>query len=115
MDDNSAILEAANQGVYIIPMYMDKSDVAPDTVLTSVVMDWSVPIQELVKAISTGTTEEYRKEHYYRSTLVRDGSIYLGKWAPSVPEEVKSKVEQLEKQFKTGALEVQIEDKKIIE
>jgi hypothetical protein len=46
---------------------------------------------------------------------VRDGSIYLGKWAPNVPEEVKSKVEQLEKQFMTGALEVQIEDKKIIE
>ncbi len=114
MDDNSAILEAANQGIYIIPMYIDKSDVAPKTVLTSVVMDWSTPIGELIKAVAAKKTAEYRKAHYYRSTLVKDGSIYLGKWAPSVPEDVKKKVMNLEEQFKKGTLQVPIEANSII-
>ena len=114
MDDNSAILESAAQGIYCIPMYMDKSDTDPDTVLTSVVMDWSGPLGGAIEAVAKGNFAEYRKEWYFRPLSAKDGSIYLGKWGTKVPASVKKKADELEAKFKKGTLKVKLVDEVLI-
>jgi len=108
MDDNAAILESAAQGIYCIPMYMDKSEVDPKTVLTSVVMDWSGPLTGAIEAVSKGNFEEYRKEWYFRPLSAKDGSIFLGTWGTDVPASLKKEVEDLEKRFQKGTLTVEL-------
>lgn len=114
MDDNAAILESAAQGIYCIPMYMDKSDVDPKTVLTSVVMDWSGPLTGAIEAVANGNFEEYRKEWYFRPLSAKDGSIFLGKWGTDVPADVKKAAKDLENQFKKGTLKVELVSEVII-
>lgn len=104
MDDNSAILEAQAQGIYCIPMYMDKTQVAPETVLTSVVFDWYKPLKGSVEAVVKGTMAAYRQKNYFRGLTVKDDSIYLGKYASSVPQKVKDAAEKIRKQLKDGSL-----------
>lgn len=113
-DDNSAILESKAQGIYCIPMYMDKNKVAPETVLTSVVMDWSGPLTGAIEAAVKGDWKAYRKEHYFRPLSAQDESIHLGKFAPSVPDNIKQEVQGLDKKFKDGSLKVDVIDKVLI-
>jgi simple sugar transport system substrate-binding protein len=114
MDDNSAILESAAQGAYCIPMYMDKSEVDPKTVLTSVVMDWSGPLTGAIEAVKKGNFAEYRKQWYFRPLSAKDGSIYLGKYSSVVPESLKKEVADIEKKFKSGAMTVELVDEVIL-
>ena len=114
MDDNSAILECQAQGIYCITMYIDKSDVAPETVLTSVVFDWSKPLKGSIEAVAKGTMEEYRKENYFRPVQLEDNSLYLGKYAPSVPKSVKDEVKKVQQQILNGAIEVPLVTDEII-
>ncbi|MBN1835629.1 MAG: BMP family ABC transporter substrate-binding protein [Spirochaetales bacterium] len=114
MDDNAAILESAAQGIYCIPMYMDKGDVDPKTVLTSVVMDWSGPLGGAIEAVAKGNFEQYRKEWYFRPLSAKDGSIFLGKYGSDVPESLKKEVADIEKKFKSGALSVELVDEVIL-
>lgn len=116
MDDNSGILEAAAQGIRIIPMYMDKLDVDPDAVITSVVMDWSGPLGGAIEATAKGETAlaEYRKEWYFRPLSVADGGIFLGEWGNNVPDAVKQAASDLEAEFKSGALTVPLSTERLI-
>jgi len=114
MDDNSAILESAAQRVYCIPMYMDKSDVDPKAVLTSVVMDWSGPLGGAIEASAKGNWAEYRKQWYFRPLSAKDGSIFLGKWGTTVPDDVKKAAADLETKFKSGELTVNLVDEVLI-
>jgi basic membrane lipoprotein Med (substrate-binding protein (PBP1-ABC) superfamily) len=114
MDDNSAILESAAQGIYCIPMYMDKIDTDPDTVLTSVVMDWSGPLGGAIEAVAKGNFQEYRKKWYFRPLSAKDGSIYLGTWGNKVPDSVKKKVAEIDSKFEKGTLKVKLVNEVII-
>lgn len=114
MDDNSAILEAAAQGIRIIPMYMDKLEVDPKAVITSVVMDWAGPLSGAIEATAKGKFADYRKSRYFYPLSVKAGSIYLGKWGEAVPEEVKKKAGQLAEKLKNGSIEVKLVGDKII-
>jgi basic membrane lipoprotein Med (substrate-binding protein (PBP1-ABC) superfamily) len=114
MDDNSAILESAAQGVYCIPMYMDKSDVDPKTVLTSVVMDWSGPLGGAIEAVAKDNWDEYRKQWYFRPLSAKDGSIFLGKWGTTAPDDVKKAAADLNEKFKNGELTVKLVDEVLI-
>ncbi len=114
MDDNSAILEAQAKGIYIIPMYMDKLEVAPNTVLTSVVMDWTTPLAGAIEAVAKKNFAAYRKQWYFRPLSGKDGSIYLGKWSSVVPDSVKKSVAGVEKKLKSGAVKVQLVNEVII-
>jgi simple sugar transport system substrate-binding protein len=115
MDDNAAILECQAQGIYCIPMYMDKLDVAPDTVLTSVVMDWSGPLTGAIKAVKEGNFSEYRKTNYFRPLSAKDDSIFLGKWGTAVTSDVKAGADKLKKEFKSGSRSVKLVDEVIID
>ena len=115
MDDNSAILEAAAQGIRIIPMYMDKLDVDPDAVITSVVMDWSGPLGGAIAATANGTLAEYRSESYFNDLSVAKGSIYLGEWGNDVPDDVKQAAEDLHADFESGALTVELSTERLIQ
>lgn len=114
LDDNSAILESKAQGIYCIPMYMDKHNVAPKTVLTSVVMGWQVPLGGAIGAVADGAWEEYRNKHYFRPLSVEEGSISLGVWGDDVPESVKKAVEKVESEIKNGTITVKAENKRLI-
>lgn len=113
-DDNSAILESKAQGIYCIPMYLEKSHVAPETVLTSVVMEWSGPLTGAIEAAIKGNWKDYRKDHYFRPLTAQDNSIHLGKIAPSVPEKIKQEVEELNKRLQDGSVKVDIVDKVLV-
>lgn len=114
MDDNSAILESAAQGIYCIPMYADKSAVNPKAVLTSVVMGWEGPLGGAIEAASKGTWAGYREVHYFRALSVSDNSIRLGKWGTEVPQSVKDAVEEVKSKIADGTIKVKIVDKKLI-
>jgi basic membrane protein A len=114
MDDNSAILEAAAQGIHIIPLYMDKLDVNPDAVLTSVVMDWSGPLTGAIEAVAKGDFAAYRKQWYFRPLSAKDGSIYLGRWGAAVPDSVKKAAADLDAKLKSGAVKVELVNDVII-
>jgi basic membrane protein A len=114
MDDNSAILEAVARGIYVIPMYMDKVDVNPGAVLTSVVMDWSGPLTGAIEAVAKGSFPAYRKQWYFRPLSAKEGSIYLGKWGTAVPDSVKQAVADMEKKLKSGAVKVELVNEVII-
>jgi basic membrane lipoprotein Med (substrate-binding protein (PBP1-ABC) superfamily) len=115
MDDNSAILESAAQGIYSLPMYIDKHNVDSKAVLTSVVMGWGVVLQGAIAAASKGTWADYRKEHYFRGLSVSDGSIYLGTWGTDVPESVKKAVADVKAKIADGTIKVKIVDEKLIQ
>lgn len=115
MDDNSAIAECAARKVYCIPMHIDKSDYNPKYVLTSVIMDWSNGLRGILTSIRDGTFKKYREKHYFYPLNVDNHSIYLGKWAPSVPEKVRKAVAALEKKFKKGELTVKVVADKLID
>jgi simple sugar transport system substrate-binding protein len=114
MDDNAAILESKAQGIYCIPMYMDKLDVAPDTVLTSVVMDWSGPLTGAIEAVKKGNFAKYREEWYFRPLSAKDGSIFLGEWGTAVPDSLKKEADQLESEFSKGKREVELVDEVLL-
>ena len=114
MDDNAAILEAQAKGIYVIPMYMDKLEVSPGTVLTSVVMDWSTPLTGAIEAVAKGNFAAYRKQWYFRPLSAKDGSIFLGKWGTAVPDSVKKAVAEVEKKLKSGATKVELVNEVII-
>jgi len=114
MDDNAAILEAAAQKIRIIPMYMDKLDVDPNAVITSVVMDWSGPLGGAIEATAKGKFADYRKEWYFHPLSVKDGSIYLGKWGNNVPDAVKKAADDLAAKFKNGSLTVPLSTERLI-
>jgi basic membrane lipoprotein Med (substrate-binding protein (PBP1-ABC) superfamily) len=115
MDDNSAILEAAAQGIYVIPMYADKSAVNPKAVLTSVVMGWEGPLGGAIGAVADGTWTSYREKHYFRGLSVADNSIRLGTWGTEVPQSVRDKVEGVRAKIASGDIKVEIVDKKLIQ
>lgn len=114
MDDNSAILEAKAQGIYCVAMYADKHDVAPKTVLTSVVMGWQVPLAGAIGAVANGTWDEYREKHYFRPLSLQEDSLSLGTWGDDVPESVKEAVAKVEAEIKNGTRTVKAENKRLI-
>jgi basic membrane lipoprotein Med (substrate-binding protein (PBP1-ABC) superfamily) len=115
MDDNSAILESAAQGIYVVPMYADKSAVNPKAVLTSVVMGWEGPLGGAIGAAAKGTWSGYREEYYFRGLSVADNSIRLGTWGTEVPQRVKDEVEGVRNKIASGEIKVKIVDKKLIQ
>jgi basic membrane protein A len=114
MDDNSAILESAAQGILCIPMYMDKQSFDPKTVATSVVMEWYGPLKALIEAISKGEFKAYREQYYFRGLSASDDSVHLGEWGTAVPESVKQAVAAVEAKIKSGEVKVQIVDEVLV-
>jgi basic membrane lipoprotein Med (substrate-binding protein (PBP1-ABC) superfamily) len=114
MDDNSAIYESQAQGIYCIQMYIDKNDVAPETVLTSVVFDWSKPLKGAVEAVAKGNWDEYRKTNYFSPVKLEDDSLYLGKFAPSVPNSLKNEMKKVRQELIDGTREVPLVTDEII-
>jgi basic membrane lipoprotein Med (substrate-binding protein (PBP1-ABC) superfamily) len=113
LDDNSAILESAEHGIYCISTYKDRHSVDPKTVLTSVVYDWSKPFEGAIKAIEEDNFAQYRKKHYFRGLSIKDGSLSLGPWGSNVPDSVKNAVEKEKDRIINGEIKMKISDKSI--
>jgi len=114
MDDNSAIMECAAQGIYCIPMYMDKKAFDPKTVATSVVMEWYGPLKAVIEAINKGDFKAYREKYYFRGLSSSDGSVHLGEWGDGVPESVKQATAAVEAKIKSGEVKVQVVDEVMV-
>lgn len=115
LDDNSAILESAAQGIYCIPTYKDRHDVDSKTVLTSVHYDWSPLLIGPLEAIQKGKFAEYRQKNYFQGMSLADGSIRLGEWGTDVPESVKKTVAEVQKNIIDGVLKMEISGESIKE
>ncbi len=114
MDDNSGIFECVKQGIYCIPMHIDKLDLAPETVVTTSCTDWSGIYSKIIKAVKDGKFDEFRKENYFIAPSVREGSNYLGQWGPMVSDDVKQKVAAVEAKIKDGTIKVPIDGSALI-
>jgi len=108
LDDNSAILESAVQGIYCIPTYKDRHDINPKTVLTSVHYDWSAQFEGPMKALQAGKFEDYRQKHYFRAQSMAEGSIDLGQWGEGVPDSLKEKVAEMRAKIIDGRIKMQV-------
>jgi basic membrane protein A len=106
MDDNSSILECKAQGILCIPMYMDKHDLDPETVLTSVVFNWFVPLYDALAAVKDNTFATYRETNFFRPLSVKDNGLYLGQWGTKATDEIKNAAEDVKAKIISGEIKV---------
>ena len=96
------------KGKFAFGAYVDMHDVAPDTVITSSMVDFSAPFKDAIDKVKSGkfVAKDYTK------TMAQGGS----KLAPyydfenKLPKEVKDKVTELSKKIKSGELVIPKED-----
>jgi basic membrane protein A len=112
LDDNSSILECAAQKIQCIAMYIDKRDLDPKTVLTSVVQDWAVQLKNAIAASQNGTWAAFRDKNYFQPQSLAAGSVHLGAWGDAATAELKTAVSAIEAKIKSGEIKVPMDDSK---
>jgi len=112
LDDNSSILECAAQNIQCIAMYVDKRDLDPKTVLTSVVQEWSVQLKSAIEAVQKGTWAEFRDKNFFQPQNLANGSVHLGAWGDAATEDLKKAVSAIEAKIKSGEIQVPMDDAK---
>jgi len=112
LDDNSSILECAAQKIQCIAMYVDKMELDPATVLTSVVQDWAVQLQGPVEAVKNGTWTAFRQANYFQPQNLANGSVHLGAWGTAATAAVKTAVAAVEAKIISGETKVPMDDSK---
>lgn len=95
-----AIYGAQEKGVNAIGTYMDWSILAPDTVISSVVYVWDVPMQQMVKDMKRGKVGQ----QYLLG--VAAGAAVLAPFSKKVPRDVAEKVRAVEEGIKAGKIKV---------
>ncbi|MEI6509367.1 MAG: BMP family ABC transporter substrate-binding protein [bacterium] len=112
LDDNSSILECAAQKIQCIAMYVDKMDLDPATVLTSVVQDWAVQLLGPIEAVQKGAWTAFRQANYFQPQNLANGSVHLGAWGTAATEDVKKAVAAIQAKIISGEIKVPMDDKK---
>jgi basic membrane lipoprotein Med (substrate-binding protein (PBP1-ABC) superfamily) len=106
MDDNSSILECKAQGILCIPMYQDKHDLDPDTVLTSVVFNWYVGLNGALQAIKNNTWAQYQPTHFFTPLSLKDNGLYLGTWGTKATDDMKKAADEVKQKIISGEIKV---------
>ena len=105
-DDTSGILEAVEQGIYVIPAYKDLRYVAPDSVLCSSVWNWEPGWAAILDAHAEGRWDQFRAENWYWEMTLANGGLGLGSFGNMVTDESKSFAEKLIADINAGAISV---------
>lgn len=96
------VLEAAKEsGAYIISSPGAQLDLAPNTVIGSIVQSTPDLIDLPIGSVVKGT---FRGEHIKGN--LANGAQYMGRFGSAVPDDVKEKMEQLKKDLSEGKIEL---------
>jgi basic membrane protein A len=90
------------QGVHAIGFAYDQNSLAPDTVITSTIIDYQKMMTDAVKAIMDGTFE-FNTIHYYG---LDSGVIRLADYHGLVPDDIAAEAEQVQQKIISGEIEV---------
>ena len=105
------VIESAKEnGVYALGAVQDQNSLAPDTVLSSFVLDVDKAYSQAVDASTNGTQGEIHKPGIeFEKGATGDGIVYLASFHDldiKIPESVKSKLQGLTNDLLTGKLVV---------
>jgi basic membrane protein A len=98
------IQAAEEQGVWAVGFAFDQNELAPETVITSAVVDYRLMILEAVGDILDGTFE-FNTVH---KPGLASGAISVADFHGLVPEEIVAEAEDVEQQIMSGELEVPV-------
>lgn len=105
-DDTSGILEAAEQGIYVIPAYKDLRPIAPDNIICSSTWNWEPGWSALLDAHAEGRWDQVRSEDWYWEMTLANGGLGLGTFGNMVTDELKAVANKLISDFNSGALDI---------
>ena len=99
-----AIKAAQERGAYSIGFYADLNHVAPDSVLTSIVLYYTKMLADLVVTAAEGKMEG--KVYHYTAADGYVGMSGYGGTAAKVPAEVKARVKEINDMILAGKIEL---------
>lgn len=100
-DTPSALMGAAEKGIYGIGSESDMSKFAPKAYLTGTIWDWGDFYVRMAEAVKKGTWEAKR---YFGD--LRNGVVSIAPMGPMVPDEVKALVQQKKEEIISGKLKI---------
>jgi basic membrane protein A and related proteins len=108
---HGVIQAAKEKGIYAFGAVSDQNKLAPNTVLTSFVLDVEKAFDQAVKMVQAGnfSGEIFKPGLELNKGDVRDGIVYLAPFhnlENSVPDDVKLRLEQLKHQILNGKIVV---------
>ncbi len=94
------LFEAARtrKGVWVIGKDTDQKPVAPDVVLTSVILDWQLVMQHILKRVAAG------EKGGYVPLNVKEGTAYLAPFYGQVPNAVVAQLDALKQDVVAGRI-----------
>jgi basic membrane protein A len=92
------------EGVWAVGFAADQNELAPDTVLTSTIIDYAEMLRLALKDITEGTFE-FNKVYLYG---MDSGVIRLADYHGLVPDDIAAEAEELQRQIISGELEVPV-------
>lgn len=98
-DTTGPALAAEAAGVYSIGYNLDKSDVAPETILTAPIWHHEAYYEKVIQSILDG---DFEPESYYGS--LKDGYVDLAPLSDQVSDETKAEVEKAREEIIAGDL-----------
>jgi basic membrane protein A len=98
------IQAAEEEGVWAIGFAFDQNELAPDTVITSAIVDYGMMIEDAVGAILDGT---FVFDTVHKPGL-ESGAIKLADFHGLVPEDIAAEAEDLRQQVMSGEVQVPV-------
>jgi basic membrane protein A len=101
---------AAEKGALAIGNMSDQSELAPDTVITSVVWDMWPTVEQVVNLVKAGV---YNAQDFGQYSYMTKGGSYLAPyhaWENKLPAEVKDMVEKRRNEIMDGTFRVDIDE-----
>ena len=102
-----AIQAASISGVYMIGDMTDQNSLAPDTIVSSSLMDWGVYIEDIVERYRAGTLENA----VYKYGLA-EGGTYLAPYhglEDVVPQDTKDMINGVTEDLKAGTFSITVD------
>lgn len=90
---------AEEAGAKVIGMSKDQNDLAPETILTSIVKDYKGVMETIVNRVRDGETNGYE------GLSLVDGTVRLAPFRGMVPEEVIGELERIEELLREGEVD----------
>jgi len=94
-----AAAEEADHQVWVIGKDNDQFSIAPDVVLTSVVIDYRIQMEQILQQIADGNRSGSLPQS------IKSGAVYLADFYGRVPPDVVSSIEDLTKKVINGEVE----------
>ena len=109
--ERAGVIEAASEkGVYAIGNLLDQHELAPNTVITSVVWDMYPLVKYVITSVRNGNFVAMDLREW---TMMQKGGAYLAPYRnfeDKIPEDVKGEIEELKEKIMSGMFRVPIDE-----